>query len=172
MCKKSRGVNHDTGCLGVDPNANANHAWNTGGSSNDACTQLYHGNKPTSESETYAVQRALNHSSSILYFSLHGSGNFWLTSFGNIDTKTKECFVAEDEPEMLRVANAEADAIEKVENTMRKRGPTCSTAGSIMDFAKVVSGIKYGAVVSSTSVVPPSEIEPSYREIWAGLVAS
>lgn len=168
-------------CFGVDLNRNADYAWNTGGSSSNPCSETYHGTKPASEPEIVAVQNALKESASsiVQYISLHSYGNYWLTSFGSIDPKTKRCVVSKEDPEMLRVANAAANAIEKQYNTRWKRGPSCKTiyptSGGMLDYAKAVLGIRYGAVPEvrgPSFVVPPTAIVPSFKEMFAGLVAS
>lgn len=168
-------------CVGVDLNRNAEYAWNTGGSSSNSCSQVYHGKSPASEPETVATQNALKAIASdvIEYISLHSYGNYWLIPFGNKDTVTKRCKIAKDEAELKMVANAAANAIEKVDNTKWKRGPSCqviyAASGEVLDYTKALLGIKYGSVpeVRGTNfVTAPREIDFSFREIWAGTVAS
>lgn len=57
--RKNRRVNAGSTCRGVDLNRNFGFKWNTGGSSNDPCSDTYHGGNADTEPETRAVQNAI-----------------------------------------------------------------------------------------------------------------
>lgn len=54
--RKSRRVNANTDCIGVDLNRNYGHKWGTGGSSTEPCSDIYMGPQPFSEPETLAIK--------------------------------------------------------------------------------------------------------------------
>jgi carboxypeptidase T len=56
MWRKNRSKNGGASCEGVDINRNYGYQWGTGGSSTDACSEVYMGPKPFSEPETQAVK--------------------------------------------------------------------------------------------------------------------
>ncbi len=57
MWRKNRAKNNGASCQGVDINRNYGYEWGTGGSSNDACSDVFMGPKPFSEPESLAVKR-------------------------------------------------------------------------------------------------------------------
>lgn len=56
MWRKNRRQNPGARCAGVDLNRNYDYKWGTGGSSNDACSDVFMGAKGFSEPETVAVK--------------------------------------------------------------------------------------------------------------------
>jgi carboxypeptidase T len=56
MWRKNRAANSGNSCQGVDINRNYGYEWGTGGSSEDACSDVYMGPKPFSEPETLAIK--------------------------------------------------------------------------------------------------------------------
>ncbi|ESN98860.1 hypothetical protein HELRODRAFT_188933 [Helobdella robusta] len=181
MWRKNRRMNMKPRCPGVDLNRNADNAWGTTGSGEDECSEIYRGPKVASEPETQALKRQYNllGQNVLEVINIHAYGQYWMTSYGHVNPVTKKCYEAPDEKETVRIANAAADAIQEVFNTTWKRGPTCTTmyiaSGLLIDDAKDRSGIRYTAVPEVRGngfVVPPSEITPSFKEIWAGVTAS
>ena len=56
MWRKNRAPNKGEACQGVDINRNYGYEWGTGGSSTDACSEVYMGPKPFSEPESQAIK--------------------------------------------------------------------------------------------------------------------
>ncbi|HEY8278646.1 MAG TPA: M14 family metallopeptidase [Bdellovibrionota bacterium] len=56
MWRKNRNANGGNRCAGVDINRNYGFQWGTGGSSTDACSDVFMGPKPFSEPESQAVK--------------------------------------------------------------------------------------------------------------------
>jgi carboxypeptidase T len=54
--RKNRRANSGSRCMGVDLNRNYGFKWGTGGSSNNACSDVFMGPQPFSEPETQAVK--------------------------------------------------------------------------------------------------------------------
>ncbi|XP_065833344.1 carboxypeptidase B-like isoform X2 [Oscarella lobularis] len=52
LWRKNRQINSGSTCRGVDINRNYDDHWNEGGSSDDPCSEVYHGVSPASEPET------------------------------------------------------------------------------------------------------------------------
>ncbi|ESN98863.1 hypothetical protein HELRODRAFT_107039 [Helobdella robusta] len=181
LWRKNRRINSKPSCPGVDLNRNADSEWGSNGASSDPCSETYAGPSVASELETKALQTIVTALGSkiIEMITLHAYGNYWLIPFGHTDNRTKLCYVAPDATETMRVANAAANAIEKVFNTKWKRGTICSTiypaSGGMIDYAKGKQGVPYAAGVEVRGngfIVPPSQINPSFLEVWAGIVAS
>lgn len=81
---------------------------------------------------------------------------------------------------MLVVANAAADAVQRTFNTNTwARGNSCATiypaSGITMDFSKANAGVKYTytpELRGNNFVIAATQIEPSYQEVWNGIVAT
>jgi len=63
-----------SGCYGVDLNRNFGYKWNTGGSSDDPCSDTYHGGSPMSENEAQALQRYATGTEWTTYLTFHSYG--------------------------------------------------------------------------------------------------
>ena len=63
-----------SGCYDVDLNRNLRYEWNTGGSSDDPCSDTYHGGSPMSENEAQALQRYATGTEWTTYLTFHSYG--------------------------------------------------------------------------------------------------
>lgn len=74
-------------CYGVDPNRNWGYRWNTGGSSNIACTEIFHGPRPFSEPSTLALAEFISEVAEtkdlIAYISFHSYSQMLLLPYGH-----------------------------------------------------------------------------------------
>lgn len=84
LWRKTRRPNPDSLCIGTDPNRNFGYMWNTGGASDNPCSDIYAGPEPFSEVETDAVRKYfVEHFTEIkLYVSIHSYGNYILYPWG------------------------------------------------------------------------------------------
>lgn len=180
LWRKNRSPNAGSACIGTDLNRNFEEYWGNAGTSDSPCSETYGGTGPASEVETQAVQNALASVGSSLLFSIHFHtyAQLWLIPWGSVDV-SGACRFATDHAEMMVAANAAADAIENTYNTVWDRGNSCATiypaSGITMDYSKARAGIKYTATPELRGngfVVPASEIEPSFQEVWNGLIAN
>lgn len=169
-------------CVGVDLNRNfASSNWGKEGISTNQCSYSYPGTSAGSEIEVKAVTNELNSigKNTTVLFSLHSYGRMYLIPFGNtINYEGKQCQLTSDHKEIMIAVNAAADATESTYNKQWKRGNSCQviypTAGGTDDYAKEKTEIKYCIVpeLRGTSfVIPPSEIHPSFVEIFNGIMA-
>lgn len=71
-------------CSGVDLNRNFDIHWSTA-SSNNVCTETFHGNGPFSEPETAAIRDILDRYGDriAIYFDIHSFGSMILFGYGN-----------------------------------------------------------------------------------------
>jgi hypothetical protein len=79
--RKNRRVNVARDCSGVDLNRNWNVGWGGNGSSNDPCSEVYHGSEAWSEPEVAAVRDLIQSLSARLgaYLDFHSFGNLVLS---------------------------------------------------------------------------------------------
>jgi len=84
MWRKNRKRNSGSTCIGVDLNRNYGFQWMTGGSSSSPCSDTYAGPSADSESETKAVQAAINAAPGKWdsFLTIHSYGKWWFTPYG------------------------------------------------------------------------------------------
>jgi carboxypeptidase A2 len=167
-------------CIGIDLNRNFDFRWGNDGVSFEPCAETYCGPSAGSEQETQFVQNELVRLGPSLLASvtLHAYGNMWMFPWGNtVDYAGTQCQLADDHADLMLVADATANAIEKSFNTTWSRGNSCevvyATTGGTDDFAKGGAGIKYAfcpELRGDTFSPLPREIPYSVEEIWNGLV--
>jgi len=181
MWRKTRSRRTGVRCVGVDPNRNYDMSWGETGSSNSPCTEIYRGPSPFSEAETKAMSEFLKPLKDRIlgFFTLHTYSQYWLVPYGD-----KEGHYCPGYDELLRVANIGTKAIMMdVNKKTWQAGNTVALLGEASgggdDWAKMI-GIKYsytlelrpGGNAYNGFVVAETEIEPSGREIWAGITAA
>ena len=74
--------NNAGSCYGVDLNRNYSYGYNTGGSSNDPCSETYHGTGPFSEPETQSVRDLILTIHPAIGFSTHSVAGTYLNPYG------------------------------------------------------------------------------------------
>jgi carboxypeptidase A2 len=181
LWRKSRNVNAASSCRGVDLNRNYDQMWRNAGTSTNTCSDTYGGPTAASEPETQAIQNALVERGSNLIVSIHFHtyGHLWLMPWGSV-TSSGACNYADDDAEMLVVANAAADAVQSTYNQATwERGNSCATiypaSGITMDYSKGVAGVKYTftpELRGNSFIVDSSQIQPSFVEVWNGVLAT
>jgi murein tripeptide amidase MpaA len=170
---------HDSfwGCLGVDPNRN----WATGfagpGTSNDKCSDLYHGPSAFSEPETKAASDYIAANKDVIkaYLDIHSYSQLVLLPWGYTTSKP------DDYNDLLRLGNVFADALDNQFNTQYEVGTVPDllymASGGSFDWVKDAAGVKYsiGAELRDTGrygfVLPADQIIPSGQETLEGLLA-
>ncbi|ELT89850.1 hypothetical protein CAPTEDRAFT_223733 [Capitella teleta] len=170
-------------CYGVDLNRNHNINWGQEGVSTNPCMETYCGSGAASEPEVQALQDEITRVNQlneiIVLMTFHSYGYYWMHPWGNtIDFEGRVCERADDHDEMYDLAVVVADAIESRYGTSWTRGSSCeviyATTGGTNDWAKAVPGIKHAIcpeLRGNDFVIPASNIDMSFQEIWAGLVA-
>jgi carboxypeptidase A2 len=166
-------------CYGADPNRNWAYGWAQAGSSSNPCSDTYHGKAAFSEIEAKTLSEFIlaNNKDALAYFSVHCYSQMWLVPYGAGPKPA-------DFEELLRVANIGGKALMAVNNKSWKIGNIqeviYAAGGGSLDWAKADGGYKYsyafelrpGPRSYNGFIVDTSEIDPSGREIWAGIVAS
>jgi len=161
-------------CRGADPNRNFAFGWNTGGSSNQPCSDTYMGVRASSEPEVAALAALLDSLSArtVFYLSLHSYSQLILIPYGTNLGRVP------DHAQHMTVGNAAAAAIARRYNTR-------FTAGNIVELLYVASGasvdyakgrhdtdLTYTFEMRDTGaygfILPPAQITPSCLEFMDG----
>jgi len=161
------------GCKGVDPNRNWGYQWNTGGSSNDKCSDTYHGPEAFSEIENQNVRDFINTIKDKLIFfnSIHSYSQLILLPWG----------FTSDPPEnydyMERIALLGSDALTAVHGEFYETGCIpCMlyvASGSSADWALGDAEIQFSISMELRDtgyygfILPPDQIIPTSEEVWA-----
>jgi carboxypeptidase A2 len=181
LWRKNRRPTPGSLCIGTDLNRNFDFRWGTDGVSHAPCNDIFCGESGGSEPETQAVQNELVRLGPTLAASVtvHSYGNMWMFPWGNtVNFAGAVCERASDHAELMRVADATANAIQATYNTRWSRGNSCeviyATSGGTDDFAKGVAGVKYAfcpELRGNSFVIAASNIPLSFNEVWNGVVA-
>jgi len=138
--RKNRQPNAGSTCIGTDLNRNWRYQWSTVGSSNNPCSDTYHGSGPNSGPETATIDNYVRTQPFIQgYIDWHSSGNLWMTPWG--------CYAydPEDIGELMDTGNAAAAAIRSYRGTIFRVGP-------IYDIIYPVSGSSCDTTYASTEM--------------------
>jgi len=160
------------GCKGVDPNRNWGYHWNTGGSSNDKCSDTYHGPEAFSEIENQNVRDFLLSAKDklIFYNSVHSYSQFILLPWGFSEE------LPDNYAEMEALATLGRDAM--VAGGGEEYEVGCIpcilyvASGGSLDWALGVAGIQFsiGMELRDTGrygfLLPPEQIIPTAQEVW------
>jgi len=174
MWRKTRsdngGILH---CKGVDANRNWGFHWNEGGSSNDKCSDTYHGPSAFSEVENVAVSNFLLtvKDNLIFYNSIHSYSQLILLPWGFQQTPP------DDYEEMLALALKGGDALTAVHGMTYETGCIpCMlyiASGSSTDWAHGEAGIGFTTSMELRDtgnygfILPAEQIIPTAEETWA-----
>jgi len=161
------------GCKGVDPNRNWGYQWNTGGSSNDKCSETYHGPEAFSEIENQNVRDFINTIKDKLIFfnSIHSYSQLILLPWGFTSDPP------ENYDEMERIALLGSDALTAVHGEYYETGCIpCMlyvASGSSADWALGDANIQFSISMELRDtgtygfILPPDQIIPTAEETWA-----
>jgi len=174
MWRKTRSDNGGIfGCKGVDANRNYGHHWNEGGSSNDKCSDTYHGPAAWSEIETVHVSNYIlqRQSDWIFYNSIHSYSQLVLLPWGYTND------LPDDYQEMLTLAQKGADTLFNVHGKTYEVGCIpCMlyiASGSSTDWAHGEVGIGFTTSMELRDtglhgfLLPADQIIPTAEETWA-----
>jgi len=174
MWRKTRSDNGGIlGCKGADANRNYGFHWNEGGSSNDRCSDTYHGPEAWSEIETVIVSNYIMQRQGdwIFYNSIHSYSQLVLLPWGYTNT------LPDDYQELLAMAEKGADALKNVHGKTYEVGCIpCMlyiASGSSTDWAHGDGGIFFTTSMELRDtgifgfLLPPEQIIPTAEETWA-----
>jgi len=174
MWRKTRsdngGIFH---CKGVDANRNWGFHWNEGGSSNDKCSDTYHGPSAFSEIENQNVRDFIAaRAENIIFFdNIHSYSQLILLPWGFQSTPP------EDYDQMYILAMLGSDALTAVHGKFYETGciPCLlyTASGGSADWAHGEAGIGFATSMELRDtglhgfLLPPEEIIPTAEEVWA-----
>ncbi|XP_014709853.1 carboxypeptidase A4 [Equus asinus] len=173
LWRKTRSLNSRSPCIGADPNRNWNSSFAGAGTSNNPCSEVYHGPHANSEVEVKSVVDFIQqHGNFKCFIDLHSYSQLLMYPYGYTVNK------APDAEELDEVARCAAKALASLSGTKYQVGPICTTvypaSGSSTDWA-YDNGIKYAFTFELRDtghygfLLPANQIIPTAEETWLGL---
>jgi len=161
-------------CYGVDNNRNWPYKWNTGGTSPDPCSDMYHGPSAGSEPENMALANYVKNTPRVVgYIDFHSYSQLWMCPWGYTHT------LPPDYSQQKIVMDRIVAAIRSSHGMRYVDGNIASTiyvaSGSSVDYTYSI-GVKYSYAVELRDtgrygfVMPPSQIKPQAEEIVAAVI--
>nr|XP_023400394.1 carboxypeptidase A4 [Loxodonta africana] len=171
--RKTRSRNPGSNCIGADPNRNWNASFAGEGSSDNPCSEVYHGPHANSEVEVKSVVNFIQeHGNFKCFIDLHSYSQLLMYPYGYTVSK------APDAEELDEVARRAAKALASLSGTQYQVGPICTTvypaSGSSTDWA-YDNGIKYAFAFELRDtgrygfLLPANQIISTAEETWLGL---
>jgi murein tripeptide amidase MpaA len=161
------------GCKGVDANRNWGYQFNTGGSSNDKCSDTYHGPEAFSEVENQNVRDFVMsvNDKLVFYNSIHSYSQLILIPWGYTETPPANYDYME------AIALKGSDALTAVHGKFYETGCIpCMlyiASGSSADWALGEAGIQFSISMELRDtgyygfILPADQIIPTAEEVWA-----
>ncbi|XP_006158909.1 carboxypeptidase A4 [Tupaia chinensis] len=173
LWRKTRSLNPGSRCFGTDPNRNWDANFAGEGTSNNPCSEIYHGPHANSEVEVKSVVDFIQeHGHFKGFIDLHSYSQLLMYPYAYTVKK------APDAAELDEVARRAAKALASLSGTKYQVGPTCTTvypaSGSSVDWA-YDNGIKYAFTFELRDtghfgfLLPAKQIIPTAEETWLGL---
>jgi len=174
LWRKNRKQNSG-GCVGVDINRNWPYMWNHGGTSNDPCSDIYHGPSAGSEPENMAVANYVKNTPNVKgYIDFHSYSQLWMCPWGYSTTLPK------DYNTMNSLMVQIVAAIKNTHGLRYEEGSIANTiyvaSGSSADYTYGTAGVVYSFAVELRDtgrygfVLPPAQILPQAEEVLAAIL--
>ncbi|KAM8982574.1 carboxypeptidase A4-like isoform 1-T2 [Sarcophilus harrisii] len=171
--RKNRSHKRFKKCVGVDLNRNWDVAFSKGTTSDDPCSEKYHGPNPHSEVEVQSVANfILNHGNFKSFIDIHSFSQLLMYPYGYINSMCPDC------DELDKLARDAVKALYSLFGTRYQVGSIYKTVypvgGSTVDWA-YKNGIKYafGFELRDTGkhgfILPVAQIIPTAQETWLAL---
>ncbi|XP_072242548.1 carboxypeptidase A1-like [Leuresthes tenuis] len=175
LWRKTRKPNPGSRCVGVDPNRNWNAGFGGPGSSNNPCSETYHGPRAHSESEVKSiVDFVKSHGNIKAFISIHAYSQMLLYPYGYTTRPAK------DQAELHKVAQKAITDLASMYGTRYRFGSIINTiyqaSGGTIDWT-YNQGIKYSYTFELRDtgrfgfILPASQIIPTAQETWLALMA-
>ncbi|XP_002741167.2 carboxypeptidase B-like [Saccoglossus kowalevskii] len=180
MWRKTRSVNDDSTCIGVDPNRNWAYEWGGSGASKFPCFDTYRGPYPHSEVEVrnvadFILERAKTQEF-VFFMDIHSYSQMWLNPWGY----TEE--YPEDYDDHMKVGEIFTEAVASVHGQQYTYGTIPDllyvSSGCSVDWGHGIMGIKYSHTTELRDtgeyafLLPEDQIIPTAQETYAGFVAA
>ncbi|XP_007570373.1 carboxypeptidase A1-like isoform X1 [Poecilia formosa] len=173
MWRKNRKQNQDSSCVGVDLNRNWNAGFGGRGSSNNPCTETYHGTRAHSEPEVKSIVKFVrSHGNIKAFISIHSYSQMLLYPYGYTRNPAK------DQAELDQVAQKAVTALASLYGTNYRYGSIIKTiyqsSGGSIDWT-YKKGIKYSYTFELRDtghfgfILPANQIVPTANETWLAL---
>jgi carboxypeptidase A4 len=175
MWRKNRRVVNSR-CTGVDCNRNWDSAWSSGvGTSAQPCSGEYKGSGPFSEPEDHSIAEFLTQRRPVHgYVDFHAYGQLIMDPYGYTKSPTR------NHAAQQQLVQGMAAAAKRVNGKHYTTGPISTTiypaSGDSVDWAYDVGEVPFPLAVELRDdgqhgfLLPPSEILPQGREMWAGVL--
>ncbi|XP_072044475.1 carboxypeptidase B-like [Amphiura filiformis] len=179
LWRKTRKPNVGSDCVGTDPNRNFATGWGGAGSSEEPCSEIYHGTVPFSEPETAAIRdfvSSLGGGDGVaLYIDYHCFSQLWLIPYGYTDT------VPANYDTQFAGAEAACTAIKGVHGMEYVSGNIYDViypaSGESIDYMYAGQGVQFSYSPEGRDtgkygfILPDCYIQPSGEENWAAFKA-
>lgn len=164
-------------CYGTDPNRNWDDHWNTVGSTNDPCSEIYPGRKPFSEIETYSLSKFMRTVPITLYIDMHAYSQFLMYPYGYTSKPPANI------KDYRQIYKATVQALARRYGTNYTGGSLYSTvgpnSGSSVDWVIGKLGVPISLIYElrpksrnpNGFALPPNQIIPNGLEVLDSMVA-
>ncbi|KAM0323846.1 hypothetical protein ACHAQA_008424 [Verticillium albo-atrum] len=181
LWRKNRQTLSGSTCVGRDPNRNWPYKWElTGGASTNPCDETFKGRAAADAPEIRGAKAQVDQLSSgngiRFYIDFHSYGQYILWPYGYSCS-----VVAPDDAALQTMASRGATAIRGVSGTSYTIGNACralyATTGDSTDYIHGVAKSTYTYTLELRDKgtygfsLPASQIQPTVRETWAGVLA-
>ncbi|KAM6937591.1 carboxypeptidase A1-like [Xenentodon cancila] len=175
LWRKTRKPDSRSQCVGVDPNRN----WDTGfggpGSSNNPCSETYHGPRAHSEPEVKSIMDFVkSHGNIKAFIAIHSYSQMLLYPYGYTGTPVR------DQVELHGLAQRAVTSLASLYGTRYRFGSIINTiyqsSGGTIDWT-YDQGIKYSYTFELRDtgrygfLLPANQIIPTAQETWLAVMA-
>lgn len=169
--RKTRGPTNNLLCRGADPNRNWDVNWGQYGSSNNPCSNGYHGDHVFSEQETQQLAEFLNTFPNLFgYISFHSFGELMMLPYAFTRNNSV------DHNLLMEIAGVSNDYLSLVRGRRYSLGTINNffgdVAGSSIDYVQLNQQpkITYCFELNNNHILPPEEIIATGQEIFLSVM--
>ncbi|KAM0444554.1 hypothetical protein ACHAQK_002047 [Fusarium lateritium] len=182
LWRKNRQTVSGNSCVGRDINRNWPYKWElTGGASTDPCDETFKGRAAGDSPENKAIKGQIDTLAAgkgiTFYVDFHSYGQYILWPYGY------DCsVVSPEEAALSALATRLNNGIKANSGNSYTTGNSCralyATTGDSLDYVQGVAKAKYSYTIELRDKgtygfsLPASQIQPTVRETWAGVVAA
>ncbi|KAF9919871.1 Carboxypeptidase A4 [Linnemannia zychae] len=176
MWRKNRQPTSIPICSGIDPNRNWGYMFGGDGSSDNPCSEGYHGPEAFAAFESKMMaDYILERENVVSYIDFHAYSQLWMSPFGGDCSE-----IPRDDEDLMEGGMGAAKALYEVHGKRFSVGRICNViyqaSGGSIDWTYAVGKVKYsyGVELRDTGrygfMLPEAEILPSSEETFAAVV--